>query len=203
MTKIVKARKKISRKLGVSLWGRANDPFNKRKNKPGPHTDTIRRLSNYGVHLVAKQKLKHYYGMLEKQFKNTFFKAKKKIGNTEDNFVGMLESRLDTLVYRANFAPTVFASKQIVGHKHILVNGKKVNIPSYQAKVGDVISIAEKSKNHPLINETVAQMERDIPSYLEFNAEKKELKLLALPKLDQVPYATIMEINLIVEFYSK
>lgn len=203
MTKRVNAKKKISRSLGVNLWGRANDTFLKRNYKPGQHGTAPKRETNHSVHLKAKQKVRKYYDIKESQFRTLFDKAKRLKGNTEDVFASLLESRLASVVYRANFAPTVFSARQLVSHKHILVNGKPINIASYIVKPGDVISVAEKAKKIPLINEALETMERDIPSYLELNSADKSVKFLNKPALADIPYPFEAEFNMIVEFYSK
>lgn len=203
MTKRVNAKKKISRSLGVNLWGRANDTFLKRNYKPGQHGTAPKRDTNHSIHLKAKQKVRKYYDIKESQFRTLFDKAKRLKGNTEDVFAGLLESRLASVVYRANFAPTVFSARQLVSHKHILVNGKPINIASYIVKPGDVISVAEKAKKIPLINEALETMERDIPSYLELNSADKSVKFLNRPALNDIPYPFEAEFNMIVEFYSK
>lgn len=203
MTKRVNAKKKISRSLGVNLWGRANDTFLKRNYKPGQHGTAPKRDTNHSIHLKAKQKVRKYYDIKESQFRTLFDKAKRLKGNTEDIFAGLLESRLASVVYRANFAPTVFSARQLVSHKHILVNGKPINIASYIVKPGDVISVAEKAKKIPLINEALETMERDIPSYLELNSADKSVKFLNRPALNDIPYPFEAEFNMIVEFYSK
>ena len=203
MTKRVNAKKKISRSLGVNLWGKANDTFLKRNYKPGQHGTAPKRDTNHSIHLKAKQKVRKYYDIKESQFRTLFDKAKRLKGNTEDVFAGLLESRLASVVYRANFAPTVFSARQLVSHKHILVNGKPINIASYIVKPGDVISVAEKAKKIPLINEALETMERDIPSYLELNSADKSVKFLNKPALADIPYPFEAEFNMIVEFYSK
>ncbi len=203
MTKRVRAKKKISRSLGVNLWGRANDTFTKRNYRPGQHGTAPRRETNHSIHLRAKQKVKKYYDIKESQFRTIFENAKRLTGNTEEIFADLLESRLASIVYRANFAPTVHAARQLVSHKHILVNGKVINIPSYQVKVGDIISIVENAKKIPLINESLEHMERDIPNYLELNANDKTVKFLNKPALSDIPYPFDAEFNMIVEFYSK
>lgn len=203
MTKRLNAKKKVSRSLGVNLWGRANDTFLKRNYKPGQHGTAPKRDTNHSIHLKAKQKVRKYYDIKESQFRTLFDKAKRLKGNTEDVFASLLESRLASVVYRANFAPTVFSARQLVSHKHILVNGKPINISSYIVKPGDVISVAEKAKKIPLINEALETMERDIPSYLELNSTDKSVKFLNKPALADIPYPFEAEFNMIVEFYSK
>ncbi len=205
MTKRLKAKKKISRKLGASLWGQEKDPYLKRNYKPGQHGANMRRrATDYGTQLKAKQKLKFYYGNIsEKQFRNLFKAATKIKGDASENFIGLLERRLDAIIYRTNFVPTVFAARQFVNHKHVMVNGQIVNIPSYRIKPGDVIEIREKSKKLNIVLESLQKAERDIPSYLEVDNDAKSVKYLAVPAFADVPYAAEMEPHLIVEFYSR
>lgn len=204
MTKRLDAKKKVSRALSVNLWGKANDPFLKRNYRPGQHGTALKRDTTYGNQLKAKQKLKKYYAnMNETQFKNLFTKAKKEKGDTAQNFVGMLERRLDAVIYRANFVPTFYAARQVINHKHIMVNGKTVNIASYMVKPGDVISVREKSRKIPLIADSLARMDREVPVYMDLNAADFSVKFNAVPKLEDIPYEVPMEINLIVEFYSR
>lgn len=205
MTKIVNAKHKIDRRIGANLWGRPKSPFNTRPNKPGQHGPNRRgKLSGYGIQLMAKQKLKNYYGRIsEKQFRRTFKEAVRRKGDTSENFIGLLERRLDAVIYRAKFANTVFAARQIVSHKHVLVNGKVVNIPSYQLQDDDVIEIRDKSKQIAVIIEAAHSAEREVPAYLEVNAEKLTARYLRVAKLEDVPYPVKMEPSLVVEFYSK
>ncbi|MDR0423414.1 MAG: 30S ribosomal protein S4 [Rickettsiales bacterium] len=203
MTKRIEAKKKVSRALGVSLWGRKNDPFLKRSSKPGQHGSLARRETNHGIHLKAKQKVKKYYDMKESQFRTLFDKSKKIKGNTEDSFAGLLESRLASVIYRANIAPTIQSARQIVSHKHVMVNDKVVNIPSYSVKPNDVIKLVEKSKKIPLILESVQSNERSIPPYLEVNPTDLSIKFLNRPFVADIPYPFEVEFNLIIEFYSK
>lgn len=205
MSKRIAAKKKASRKLGVSLWGQAKDPFIKRNYKPGQHGAGFRsRLSDYGTQLMAKQKLKMYYGNIsEKQFKNTFKEATKMKGDVSENFISLLERRLDVVVYRANFVPTVFSARQFVNHKHVLVNGKSVNIPSYRLKIGDTVEVREKSRTMNMVIESLDKMERDTPTYAQLDKEAFLAKLTDKPTFAEVPYAAEMEPNLIVEYYSR
>lgn len=205
MTKRLQAKKKISRKLGVNLWGKENDPYLKRNYRPGQHGASSKgRPTDYGVQLKAKQKMKFYYGNIsEKQFRNFFENASKLKGDTSENFISLLERRLDTVIYRANFVPTVFAARQFINHKHITVNGQVVNIPSYILKVGDVVEVRSKSKELNIVLESIQNMERDVPAYLELNKDTKTVKCLANPSFADVPYPTEMEPHLIVEFYSR
>ncbi|MEI6187354.1 MAG: 30S ribosomal protein S4 [Alphaproteobacteria bacterium] len=205
MTKILKSKYKISRRLGVSLWGGAKDPFLSKNYPPGQHGASVqRRKTDHGTQLHAKQKLKGYYGYItEKQFFRTFQEAHRMRGNASENLIGLLEKRLDAVVYRLNLAPTIFAARQIVNHKHILVNGKTVNIPSYSVKDNDVIELKEKSRTMPIAMEATQKMERTIPSYLSFEPKDMKGTFLRIPNLADVPYPCIMEPHLIIEFYSK
>lgn len=203
MTKRVDAKKKVSRALGVSLWGRANDPFLKRNFRPGQHGTAPKRDTNYSIHLKAKQKVKKYYNMKEGQFRTLFLKSKRIKGNTEEIFAGLLESRLETVVYRANFVPTMYSARQLVNHKHVLVNGKSINITSYSVKPGDVVQLTENAKKIPLVIEALQNMERDIPNYLELNSNEMSIKFLNKPAFNDIPYPFEAEFNTIVEYYSK
>ena len=203
MTKRISAKKKPSRSLSVNLWGRANDPFNKRNYRPGQHGTAMKRETTYGTQLRAKQKLRKYYVITETQFKNIFAKARSHKGDTAESFVGLLESRIDSIIYRANFVPTMYAAKQTISHKHVKVNGKVVNISSYVAKPGDVIEITEKARNIPLIAESVERMEREIPAYLDVNTKDFTAKYVAVPHIEDVPYPVVMDVNLVVEYYSR
>lgn len=205
MTKIVKAKYKASRRLGVSIWGDGKDPYHKRNYRPGQHGQTtVVKTSDYGIHLRAKQRLKNHYGRItEKQFRNIFKVASKIKGNTEENFVALLESRLDTAVYRSTIGSSIFASRQLVSHGHILVNGKKINIPSYKLQPGDEIEVKESSKQLPAIVESVTKTERTSPDYYSFDKEKLSSKFVRTPGVSDVPYPFEAEVNLVVEYYSK
>ena len=205
MTKRLNAKKKISRKLGASLWGQQKDPYLKRNYKPGQHGASSRgRSTDYGLQLKAKQRLKFYYGNIsEKQFRNAFELASKTKGDVSENFIGMLESRLDAVVYRANFVPSVFAARQFVNHKHVTVNGKTVNIPSYRLKIGDIVQVREKSRDLTIVLESLQKKERDIPVYLDLNIDDKSIKLVSKPLFADVPYPVEMQPHLITEFYSR
>ncbi|MBL6785683.1 MAG: 30S ribosomal protein S4 [Rickettsiales bacterium] len=205
MTKRLNAKYKISRRLGVKLWG--EDKTSKEKNyPPGQHGPRmmIRRRTDFGLHLAAKQKLKCYYGNIrEKQFRALYLLAKKLKGDTGENLIGLLESRLDAIVYRACLAPTIFAARQFVNHKHILVNGKVVNIASYRVKVGDQISVSEKFSQNVIAKDSIENSDREVPGYLNIDKSKSTVTFSAVPVLADVPYPVIMEPNLIVEFYSR
>tara|TARA_X000001036_G_scaffold379559_1_gene370459 strand:- start:670 stop:1248 length:579 start_codon:yes stop_codon:yes gene_type:complete len=191
--------------MGENLWGRPKSPVNRREYGPGEHGQRRKtKLSDFGIQLRAKQKLKGYYGDLtEKQFRRIFTDAEGQKGDTGENLVGLLERRLDAIVYRAKFVPTIFAARQFVNHGHIMVNGKGVNIPSYRVNEGDVIELISKSKQIPLVIEAASLPERDIPDYLDVNHSKLEAKFVRVPSLDDIPYAVVMEPNLVVEFYAK
>ena len=199
------AKHKIDRRLKVNLWGRAKSPFNTRPHGPGQHGPNARgKLSDFGTQLQAKQKLKGYYGNIgEKQFRKYYKEAVRLKGDTSQNLVGLLEQRLDAVVYRAKLAPTVFSSRQLVSHGHILVNGKRVTIGSYMVKIGDEISVREKSRNHQNVIGGMESVERDVPEYIEVNEKTFTVKLLRVPVLEDIPYPVQMEPNLVVEFYSR
>ncbi len=203
--KRISAKHKIDRRIGGNLWGRAKSPFNTRQVPPGMHGANRRgKLSDYGMQLMAKQKLKAYYGNIgEKQFRNYFKEAGRLKGDTGQNLIGLLERRLDAVVYRAKFVPTVFAARQFVNHKHVTVNGKVVNIPSYLVKEGDVIEVREKSRNIPMVIEAQGLAERDYVEYVDVDPKAMKATFIRIPLLEDVPYAVQMEPNLIVEFYSR
>lgn len=206
MSKRINAKYKISRRLGVNLWGRDKDPVERRNYFPGQHGPSIGRriASDFGRQFFAKQQLKGHYGNIsEKQFRKIFTKATKMKGDTGENFLGLLERRLDITIYRMNFVPTVFAARQFINHKHILVNGEKVNIPSYTLKEGDVIEIRESSKQIPMVIEATEDAKREIPSYLEADLNTKKGTFLRTPTSEEIPYPVKMEVNLVTELYSK
>jgi small subunit ribosomal protein S4 len=206
MTKRIRAKYKIDRRMGENIWGRPKSPVNRKEYGPGQHGQGRRRgkLSDFGIQLRAKQKLKGYYGNItEKQFKRIYSAADRMKGDTSENLIGLLERRLDAVVYRAKFVPTVFASRQFVGHGHIKVNGVRVNIPSYRCKEGDVIEIREKSRDLAIVIEATGSAERDVPDYLDVDHGKLKATFLRTPELAEVPYPVVMEPNLVVEFYSR
>ena len=206
MTKRVASKYKISRRLGVNLWGRGKDPFERKNYGPGQHGPLARRraTSDYGVQLMAKQKLKGYYANIsEKQFRNIFKEASRMKGDAGENLIALLESRLDIAIYRMNFVPTVFAARQFVGHKHVKVNGRIVNVPSYRLKPGDVIEVKEKSRQMPLVIEASQEPDRDIPSYYDVSLKDFKGTFVRAPKTDEVPYPVQMETNLVIEYYSR
>ncbi|MGV6801151.1 MAG: 30S ribosomal protein S4 [bacterium] len=204
MSKRTSAKYKIDRRVGENIWGRPKSPFNKRDYKPGMHGQRRGgKLSDFGVQLMAKQKLKGYYGdITEKQFRKIYDEASRRKGNTAENLIGLLECRLDALVYRAKFVPTIFAARQFVNHGHLLVNGVRTNIPSYRLKAGDVVEIREKSKNMALVLEALQSPERDIPEYVDVDPKKMTASLVRIPEFAEVPYPATMEPNLVVEYYS-
>ncbi|USG59462.1 30S ribosomal protein S4 [Sneathiella marina] len=205
MSKRIQAKYKIDRRMGENLWGRPKSPVNRREYGPGQHGQGRRgKISDFGIHLRAKQKLKGYYGNItEKSFRRLYAEAVRLKGDTSENLIGLLERRLDAVVYRMKFVPTVFAARQFVNHGHVLVNGKKVNISSYQVKVGDVVEVREKSKQMALVLEAADSPERDIPEYLDVDQKKLKGTFNNIPNLSDVPYPVVMEPNLIVEFYSR
>ena len=204
MSNRVQSKYKINRRLGVNLWGRPKSPVNKRDYRPGQHGQRRRKPSDYGIQLAAKQKLKGYYGNIgEKQFRRYYAEAVRRKGDTGENLVEVLERRLDAVIYRAKFVPTVFSARQFVNHGHITVNGKRVTIPSYQVKDEDVIQIKAKSRELPLVLEAVASSERDVPDYVSIDLKDMRAQFLRGPKLADVPYPVQMEPNLVIEFYSR
>ena len=204
MTKRLNSKYKIDRRLGVNLWGRPKSPVNKREYGPGKHGQRRFKMSDFGVHLQAKQKLKGYYGNIgERQFRNYYREASRRKGDTGENLVELLERRLDSVIYRMKFVPTVFATRQFVNHGHILVNGKRINIPSYLVKEGDEIRLKEKSFEIPMVLEAMDSPERDVPDYVEVDYRKMKGTFIRTPKLADVPYPVQMEPNLVIEFYSR
>jgi small subunit ribosomal protein S4 len=203
MSKRISAKHKIDRRMGENIWGRAKSPVNTRSYGPGEHGQRRKgKLSDFGTQLRAKQKLKGYYGSItEKQFHRYYMVASSQKGDTGENLIGILERRLDAVVYRAKFVPTVFAARQFVSHAHVLVNGKRVNVPSYLVKEGDVIEVREKSRQMPMVLEAAQNPERDIPEYITVEGTKATYG--RVPTLDEVPYPVRMEPNLVVEFYSR
>jgi small subunit ribosomal protein S4 len=205
MTKRVSAKHKIDRRLGQNLWGRPKSPLNKREYGPGQHGQRRRgKVSDFGTQLKAKQKLKGYYANItERQFKLIYHEATRLRGDTSENLVGLLERRLDSIVYRAKFVPTPFAARQFVNHGHIKVNGKRVTIPSYRCRPEDVIEVREKSRGLVLVLEASQSAERDVPDYLEVDHNKMTARFSRIPQLSDIPYPVIMEPKLVVEFYSR
>ena len=205
MTKRLNSKHKIDRRLKVNLWGRPKSPFNKRAYPPGQHGQSKNaKLSDYGTQLQAKQKLKSYYGNInERQFRNVYRKAIMKKGDTAENLIGLLERRLDAVIYRAKLATTIFSARQLINHGHVKVNGKKVNIASYLVKEEDTIEIRDKSKQLAIIDIALASKEREIPEYIQMDEKNKKLKFVRVPKFEEVPYPIVMEPNLVIEYYSR
>ncbi len=204
MTKRIQAKYKINRRLGVNLWGRPKSPTNVRDYRPGIHGQRRRKPSDFGLQLNAKQKLKGYYGNIsEKQFRRYYEAAARRRGDTSETLIGILERRLDAVVYRMKFVPTVFASRQFINHGHIRVNGRRVNIPSYLVREDDVIEVKEKSRNMALVLEAVESPERDVPDFMEVDHNKMRGTFLRVPKLEDVPYPVQMEPNMVIEYYSR
>ena len=205
MSKRHSTKYKIDRRMGENIWGRPKSPVNKRPNPPGQHGAGRRgKMSDFGTQLRAKQKLKGYYGNItEKQFRRTYDEAVRMKGDTSENLIGLLERRLDAVIYRAKFAPTVFAARQFVNHGHVLVNGKKVNIPSYRVKPGDVIEVRERSKTMALVLEALELAEREVPEYVDLDVKAMKATFTRVPSFDEVPYPVMMEPNLVIEFYSR
>ncbi|MEL0106924.1 MAG: 30S ribosomal protein S4 [Rhodospirillales bacterium] len=204
MSKRIQSKYKINRRLGVNLWGRPKSPINVRDYRPGQHGQRRTKLSDFGQQLMAKQKLKGYYGNItERQFRKYYEESSRRSGDTVENLIGFLERRLDAVIYRMKFVPTVFAARQFINHGHIMVNGKRVNIPSYLVNEGDVVEIKNKSKDIPMVLEAVESVERDIPEYVDVDLAKRKGTYLRMPKYAEVPYPVQMEPNLVVEFYSR
>jgi small subunit ribosomal protein S4 len=205
MSKRSSAKYKIDRRMGQNIWGRPKSPVNRREYGPGQHGHRRKsKLSDYGVQLKAKQKLKGYYGDIsEKQFRGVYEEAIRLKGDSGANLIGLMERRLDAVIYRAKFVPTIFAARQFVNHGHIKVNGRRVNIPSFKVKVGDVVEVKDASRQLPLVLEATALGERDVPDYIEVDHSKMTAKMTRVPGLGEVPYPVMMEPHLVVEFYSR
>ena len=205
MTKRLNAKHKVDRRLKVNLWGRPKSPFNTRNYQPGQHGQSRRsKPTDYGMQLIAKQKLKSYYGNInERQFRNIYRKAIKKRGDTTENLVALLETRLDTVIYRAKFAPTVFSARQLINHGHFKVNKKKVNVSSYLVKEEDLIEVKDKSKSLIIIEGCLNSKERDVPEYIQSDGKNKTAKLVRVPKFADIPYPVQMEPKLVIEYYSR
>ena len=205
MTKRLNAKHKVDRRLKVNLWGRPKSPFNTRNYQPGQHGQSRKsKPTDYGMQLIAKQKLKSYYGNInERQFRNIYRKAIKKRGDTTENLVALLETRLDTVIYRAKFAPTVFSARQLINHGHFKVNKKKVNVSSYLIKEEDLIEVKDKSKSLIIIEGCLNSKERDVPEYIQSDSKNKTAKLVRVPKFADIPYPAQMEPKLVIEYYSR
>jgi small subunit ribosomal protein S4 len=204
MSKRQSSKYKLDRRMGENIWGRPKSSVNRRSYGPGQHGQRRKsKISDYGLQLRAKQKLKGYYGdVTEKQFKRTYQEASSMKGDTSQNLIGLLEQRLDMIVYRAKFAPTIFSARQIVSHGHIRVNGVKCNIASRRVKIGDIVSLGNKAKDMALVLEAQNLPEREVPDYVAQDGTDK-ITFVRVPTLDEVPYPVKMEPNLVVEFYSR
>ena len=204
MSKRSSAKYKLDRRMGENIWGRPKSPVNKREYGPGQHGQRRKgKVSDFGIQLKAKQKLKGYYGdVTEKQFKKAYTEASRMKGDTGQNLIGLLERRLDAVVYRAKFAPTIFSARQLVSHGHVRVNGVKCNIASRLVKVGDVVELGAKAAEMALVIEAQGLSEREVPDYLAQDGTTK-VSYQRVPALDEVPYPVKMEPNLVVEFYSR
>ena len=205
MSKRQSAKYKIDRRMGENIWGRPKSPVNRREYGPGQHGQRRKgKMSDFGLQLRAKQKLKGYYGNIsEKQFRRVYAEANRMKGDTSENLIGLLERRLDALVYRAKFVPTPFAARQFINHGHVKVNGRRVNIPSYQLKLGDVVEVKDASKQITMVLEALQSAEREVPDYIEADHGKMTAKMTRVPLLGDVPFPVVMEPNLVVEFYSR
>ena len=204
MSKRKASKYKLDRRLGVNLWGRAKSPIVRRDYGPGEHGQRRRKASDFGTQLQAKQKLKGYYGEIsERQFRCVYTEASRRRGDTLENLVGLLERRLDMVVYRMNFAPTIFAARQIVNHGHIQVNGRRVTVASYRVDDGDIVAVRERSRQHPRILESTQEPEREVPDYMEVDFDKLRGAWLRQPQFGDVPYPVQMEPNLVIEYYSR
>ena len=205
MTKRIRAKHKIDRRLGENIWGRPKSPLNRRESRPGQHGERrTGKLSDFGQQLKAKQKLKGYYGSVsERQFRAIYAEASSMKGSTSEHLIGLLERRLDAVVYRAKFVQTVFAARQFVSHGHVSVNGHRVTIPSYRVRVGDIIEVKDRTKQSTVVLEAIKSAERDVPDYVNADHTKMTAALTRIPALADVPYPVQMEPNLVVEFYSR
>jgi small subunit ribosomal protein S4 len=204
MTKRIQAKNKICRRLGVNLWGRTKSPLARRDYGPGEHGQKRRKMSDYANQLAAKQKLKKYYAnMTEKQFRRAYEEASNTRGDTAETLIGLLERRLDIAIFRFNFVPTIFAARQLINHGHVAVNGKRTNIPSYRLKEGDIIELKARAQTMPMVMESVARPERDVPEYLTVDNKAMKGQFVRIPRLADVPYPVQMEPNLVIEYYSR
>ena len=204
MSKRQSSKYKINRRLSVNLWGRPKSPFNIREYGPGQHGQRRRKVSDYGTQLRAKQQLRGYYGNInEKQFRRIYAEAVLARGDTSEQLIGLLERRLDIVIYRMLFVPTVFAARQLISHGHVMVNCRRVNIPSYRLREGDAVEVRQKSKQHPVVLEAIQTPERDVPDYMEVDFEKLKGTFIRTPLLSDVPFPVQMEPNLVIEYYSR
>src|SRR5439155_18606886 len=204
MSKREESKYKINRRLGVNLWGRSKSPLNRREYGPGQHGQRRKKPSDYGTQLSAKQKLKGYYANIgERQFRRLYEEAVRRRGDTGDNLIELLERRLDAVVYRMKLVPTPFAARQLVNHRHVLVNGRRINIPSYTVRDGDTIELTAKAKQMALVLEAAGSGERDVPDYLEIAHDRMRGRFIRAPTPTELPYPVSLEPNLVIEFYSR
>jgi small subunit ribosomal protein S4 len=204
MTTVINRKYRISRRLGINLWGRAKDPVNKRKYPPGQHGILgFKRLSDFGKQFAAHKKFKFYYAISSKQLRRIFLDAYNRKGYTADNFIGILESRLSSVLYHSGLVPTIYSAKQLISHEHVTVNDEVVNISSYRVKPGDIVKIRERAVKIPVVVEAAEKQERKAPDYLKTNSKEHSVEFLRVPQYSEVPYSADMEVNLVVEFYSR
>ncbi len=205
MGRRLNAKYKIDRRLGENLWGRPRSPINRRNYGPGEAGQRRRaKLSDFGIQLRAKQKLKGYYGNItEKQFRRIYHEAERMRGDTGENLIGLLESRLDAIVYRAKWTPTVFSARQFINHGHITLNGKRTNIPSARLKPGDKIELAAKMHDSTIVIDALNSEEREFTDYVAVDEKKMSAEFVSVPSLEEAAYPVKMEPNLVVEYYSK
>lgn len=204
MTTVINRKYRISRRLGINLWGRAKDPVNKRKYPPGQHGILgFKRLSDFGKQFAAHKKFKFYYAISSKQLRRIFLDAYNRKGYTADNFIGILESRLSSVLYHSGLVPTIYSAKQLISHEHVTVNDEVVNISSYRVKPGDIVKVRERAVKIPIVVKAAEKQERKAPDYLETNSKEHSVKFLRVPQYSEVPYSADMEVNLVVEFYSR
>jgi small subunit ribosomal protein S4 len=204
VTKRANSKYKIDRRLRVNLWGRAKSPINKREYGPGQHGQGRTKPTDYRLQLMAKQRLKGYYGSVsERQLRKYYLESVRRKGDTGENLVELLERRLDAIVYRMKFVITVFAARQFVSHGHVKVNGRRVNIPSYRIKDNDVIELTPKAKELAVVLEAIQSAERDVPDYVTVDHKEMKGSFVRGPKLADVPYPVQMEPSLVVEYYSR
>ncbi len=202
MTKIIQAKYKLSRRHMVNVWGRVKDPVASKNYPPGQHGPTARpKQKDYLVQLRAKQILKGYYSMTEKQFRRVYGEAVRRKGDTSENLVGLLESRLASVVYRLNWAATIFGARQLVSHGHVKVNGRRVTVGSYRVKAEDVIELDSKMQQNVAVMTALNTKERDVPGYITSEGVKASFK--RAPQFDEIPYPFKAEPNLVIEFYSR
>jgi small subunit ribosomal protein S4 len=201
MARYIGPKSRIARKFKEAIYG-PDKYFEKKNYPPGMHGSSKRKrkTSEYGVQLMEKQKVKYTYGILERQFAKTFEKAQSKRGVTGENLLQLIEARLDNVVYRLGISPTRDGARQLVSHKHIIVNGKVSSVPSTTLKVGDIIGVRERSKSLEGITDSLAGRKNQYP-WLEWDSETMTGKLASYPQRDQIP-ENIKE-QLIVELYSK